>query len=975
MVKRLSGLPTLRIDPEKQIFIQYNAKTYKGFKGDTIASLLYADGIRIFSRSIKYHRPRGLYSLNGESANTLMEVDGIPNVPAENTLARSGMMVQAQNVPGNHPERDPMRILDKLHWAMPAGFYYRRFHKPAALWPFFANWIRRAAGIGRLKSDFEMKGRYDEIYLKADVCVIGGGPAGMSAAVASAKTGLRVVLLENRPWLGGDFEYRYASYGPGGRLYERARDLSEKVEQTANIRVFTHTAVIGAYSDNLITAFQRGAESDAFSERYVEIRSESVVVATGCIERPLLFENNELPGVMQAGCAHRLARTWGLLPGESAVFSIGHDMGLEAAVDLSDLGLKIVCVADTRKEGHSEVLLSELKKRNIHVLKGWTAVKAHGRKTLNGVTLTSIDGTGSGSYECDTLVASAGLTPLTGLMSLLQVESKFDAHTGFFLPHNLPPKMHLAGRIQGLCDPLSIETSGYLAGLRAAADCGQQCETAIREAEQSLASWPGPVRGADLVSAPVSGKKTFICFDEDTTLENIHQAIDMGFDVPELIKRFTAAGTGPGQGAIAGHNLPLYLNHILDLPESGFKPTMVRSPLIPTYLATYAGTNRDMSKRTPVHVRQVMDGGKMVRVGLWHRARHFGPDRTCRQEVLNVRTNVGMLDASTLGKFRIHGPDALKALERIYVGDMSNVSQEKVKYSAMCNEDGCVIDDGVVIKRGENDYYFTTTTARAGSTIEWFRYHTRYDRWEYHIVNLTDAFGVINLAGPNAREVLRKVTDADVSNASFPYGGYREFVIGNSIPVRAVRLGFLGELSYELHCPSSYMLALWDILAEAGKRFGIQNFGLEAQNILRMEKGHIIIGSETEQRTTLHDVGLGFLWHRGKPEARTVGSIALAHTENQKGRLKLVGFRLSDGSARPPRDGSIIVEDKIRGYVCIARYSETLKEVVGMALVEDFLSELGNRLKIYEDDCKGKLLYARVAKMPFYDPQGQRMRS
>jgi sarcosine oxidase subunit alpha len=364
----------------------------------------------------------------------------------------------------------------------------------------------------------------------------------------------------------------------------------------------------------------------------------------------------------------------------------------------------------------------------------------------------------------------------------------------------------------------------------------------------------------------------------------------------------------------------------------------------------------------------------MERVGIWNRARRFSKDRNAEREIENVRNNVGMLDGSTLGKFRIHGPDALKALQRVYVSDMSRVTVGRVKYSAMCNEDGCVIDDGVVTKVGENDYFLTTSTTRAGETSEWLRYHTRYDNWDFQIINLTDAYGVINLAGPNARKVFRKVTIDDVSNEAFPFSGYRELVVGDGIPVRVMRLGFGGELSYEFHVPSSYMQALWDIVEEAGQEFGIKKFGLEAQSTLRLEKGHVILGSESEQRTTLHDIGLGSLWYRDKLEFKTVGAAALSQTEHQKGRLKLVGFRMEDPSARPPRDGSPVVDQRIRGYICTARYSYSLGEPIGMALVDDELAAVGTRLGIFEDECNGRLVHGIVVSMPFYDPEGRRMK-
>ena len=971
-MKRLEKLSTLRIDPAKTLQFKYRNKRLKGLSGDTVASALYANGIRIFSRSLKYHRPRGLYSLDGESSNTCMQLNGIPNVCAETTPLADGMQLEAQNVTGS-PEWDLKGFMDKLDWAMPAGFYYRSMHKPARIWPIALKQVRKAAGLGKISAKFQMPGTYDEIYPAADVCVIGGGPAGMSAALAAAEHGLRVILLEIRPWLGGLFDYRTAQNEAGESLAQSARKMAQQLDLNPNVRIFTQAAVVGVYNNNLVTAFQKGRESDYFDERYLEIRAASVVVATGCIERPLLFENNERPGVMQIGCAHRLAHTYGLLPGKQAVFSIGHDLGLEAALDLADLGLEVICVADIREDGQDPALLEGLKQRNIPFLRGWVATRAHGNKALNKVSLATVTGTLQKDFSCDLLVASAGMTPLTGPLSLAQAKLAYEPYTGFFMPQQLPAKVQVAGRMLGLNHPASIETSGLLAGILAAADCGESVESRLKEVREKLNQLPGPDQGCKLVTAPVQGRKTFICFDEDTTIKNVKQALAMGFDATELIKRFTAAGTGPGQAGIPGHNLPLFVAQYHGDTKATAMPTTMRAPLVGTFIATYAGSNHDMCKRTAVHDSQKDAGGIIRRIGVWKRARYFSEDLSCRKEIENVRQNVGLLDASTLGKFRLWGPDALKALQRVYVSDMSKIADGKVKYSAMCNDDGCIIDDGVVVKRAENDYYFTTSTARAGVTVEWLRYHTRYNGWRFHMVNLTDAFGVINIAGPNARKVLEKVTDADVSDGAFPYAGYREFMINETIPVRSMRLGFVGELSFELHVPSSYMQALWDVLVEAGKEFGIRHFGLEAQNVLRMEKAHLIIGSESEQRTTLHDVGLGFLWDRHKSDAKTVGAVALKQTENQEERLKLVGFKMED-SARAPKDGSIIVDNRIRGYVCIARHSFTLKESVGLALVDEPLAVEGTRLQIYEDECNGQHIYATVVPTPFYDPEGKRLR-
>lgn len=972
MMNRLTDLPTLRISPAEFLSFTYRGKQYRGMVGDTVATALFANGVRVFARSTKYHRPRGLYSLDGECSNTCMEVNGVPNVRTEKTPLRDGMVVKPQNVWGS-PEQDLLGFLDRLDWAMPAGFYYRWMHKPYKFWPFFLKQIRRMAGLGTLKASLELARNYDEVYPNTDVCVIGGGPAGMSAALAAAEQGLRVILLESRPWLGGFFDYRAAQYTPDVPLHQRAQALSRQVEETRNIRVFAYTTIIGVYSNNLVTAFQVGREGDAFGERYVEIRAESLVVATGCIERPLIFENNERPGVMQIGCAHRLSRTYGLLPGERAVFSIGHDLGLEAAIDLSDLGLSVLAVADSRQDGQDPRLLEGLGERRIPFLRGWVSSAADGEKTLKKVTLSTTEGTGHREFDCDVLVASAGLTPVSGPLSLAQAKMGFDVHTGFYLPKQLPPKVHAAGRMLGFQDSFSIEGSGRLAGLSAAADCGALVETLLKGLQDKLEELPGPVRGSKLVMAPGKGNKRFICFDEDTTIKNIYQGCDMGFDAVELSKRFTAAGTGPGQGGIPGHNLPLVISQYHGESSGPALPSTVRAPLIPTLLATYAGTNHDMYKRSPLHETQEEAGALFRRIGVWKRARYFSKDFICRAEIENVRYNVGLIDVSTLGKFRLFGPDAVKALQRVYVGNMSKISEGKIKYSAMCNDDGNLIDDGVIAKRGDTDYYFTASTARAGATVEWFRYHTRYDGWEYHLVNLTDAFGAINLAGPNARSVLQKLTDADVSNEAFPFMGYREFTIAETIPVRVMRLGFVGELSFEIHMPASLTQMVWDLLMEAGEAFGIRAFGLEAQSALRMEKGHVIIGQESEIRTTLHDLGLGFLWFREKPEAKTVGAVALKQTEHQEGRLKLVGIQMEDAS-RCPEDGSLIVDREIRGFVCTARKSVTLKESVGLALVESQLAKQGTRLELFEDGSVDARLYATVVPTPFYDPEGKRLR-
>ena len=591
------------------------------------------------------------------------------------------------------------------------------------------------------------------------------------------------------------------------------------------------------------------------------------------------------------------------------------------------------------------------------------------------MTLSSLNGHFNRQLPCDLLVASAGLTPVTGPLTLAEAKLAYDSHTGFFLPRTLPAWLFAAGRMLGLNDFETVSASGRLAGLRAAGRCGADTAAPVRDCMSELEALPGPARGCKFVSAPRSGRKTFICFDEDTTLKNVDQAMDMGFDVPELIKRFTSAGTGPGQGGIPGHNLALYVGQSGSSPDSEPRPTLTRPPLVPTLMATYAGSAHAMTKRTPLHDLQVAEGGRMETVGDWRRARRFSDDARCREEIENVRANVGLLDASTLGKFRIFGPDALKAMQRVYVSDMSRMHPGKARYSAMCNDDGCLTDDGVIVQTGENDYYFTTSTGRAGVTAEWIRYHTRFDGWDFSIVNLTDAYGVINIAGPNARAVLSRVTRAAVDNQAFPYMGYREFKVGGvpgARPAPGLRRRALLRAARALLVDAQRVgAACWRPAASSASA--------TSGSRPRTRCGWTRRTSSSARSPSSARPCTIWVWASSgtdtSPRPKPWATAALRHTENQPGRLKLVGFKMENANAAPPKDGSPIVDRRIRGYVCTARLSVALKEVVGLALVDDELAGLDSRLAIYEDGCQGNLIYAKVVKKPFYDPQGERLRS
>jgi sarcosine oxidase subunit alpha len=978
MTARLPEAPTQRIDRNREIRFTYRGKPMKGFAGDTIATALYANGVRIFSRSMKYHRPRGLFNLDGWSAACLMSVDGEPNVRGCKTPLRQGMVVKPQNVIGS-PEWDLLSVMQWFSFAMPVGFYYKTFHKPAWMWRFAEPVIRRAAGLGEI--DPEMPDYiYENRYLNAEVCVIGGGAAGMRAALEAAKAGVRVVLLEMKDHLGGSLDYRSAQTNSGAPAYRYAAQMADEVSAQPNIRLLLSTSATAIYQSNQVTAVQRGCPSDHFRECYYQIRAGSVVVATGAIERPLVFQNNDYPGIMQGSCAQQLAHTYGIKPGDRAVVSGGHDGMLEAAMDLSKLGVEIVAVADCRSKGFASEPFSYLEKSGIPFLPDSAAVKAKGFRTLSGVTIKSLNGSGSRQFDCDLLLAAAGLTPLSQLLSVAGARMAYDPHTAQFLPTDLPPGVHAAGRVMAQEDLVAIEAQAKFAGLAALHDAGLDVKGELNAAKEAFDGLPKPKTAREIVGSPGKGHKRFVCFDEDVTENQIEDAMGEGFDQTELVKRYTTIGTGPSQSYLSGYNLPLMVAEMKGLEPGTVAPTTVRAPVVPTSMAVLGGRRHAPVKRTPLHASQKALGGTFRLAGVWDRVRFF-QHPLARDEIMNVHKNVGFIDVSTLGKFRLFGRDALKLLQRVYVGDMSKLKEGRLKYAAMCNEEGVLIDDGVVAKMGANDYFFTTSTVRAPNTNEWLSFHSRLENWQTELVNLTDAMAAINIAGPRSREVMARLTTQDVSNEALEYMGIQKMTLCGEMEALVMRVGFVGELSYEIHIPSSYGPGLHEAILEAGKPFGIKPFGLEAQSVLRLEKGHVIIGTDSDNHSTLHDLGMARAWDKKKTDAKTVGVPALRATAKQTHRQKLVGFVMQN-PGETPTDGSIVVAGGVvRGRVCSSRFSEILGQSIGLALVDPDLAG-GETLEIFTDrklaEKKGqavRTVKAKIVPAPFYDPDGARLRS
>lgn len=966
-MKRLHQPLTRLINESKKVTFSWQGKKYSGYEGDTLATALYAAGVKIFSRSLKYHRPRGLFSLDGEGVSTMVEVDKIPNTRAETTPIKEGMVATAQNYVGSL-NYDLMSINDKFSWFMSAGFYYRMFHKPEFLWKKVIEPIRKAAGTGKLDLDHDYSQKVEERFLHTDICVIGGGPAGMKAALSAAKTGANVILLERRSDLGGFYNWRTAIVD-GLPAMKRAKNIAREVKDHSQITVFKDTFAMGIWGERQVTAYKRGGAGDKYVEQYIEIMAESVVCCTGCLERPLIFNHNDRPGVIQADCAHRLANQYGVIPGEKVAFSVGDNLGIEAAIDLVKLGVHVTMVADSRTSNYDGSLVNELKQLNIPFWPGYAISSITGYRKLKKALFTDIRTGATKTITCDCVVANAGRSADVRIVSTSGAKLKYDENSGFFIPNRLPENVFFAGRGKGLEKGLNIEVSGYNAGLDAAESIGISVDSLREDITIENENYsPCLIAVSPNIGA---GSKSFLCYDEDATLKTVNQGVQAGMERTDLAKRFVAIGLGAGQSALPGSNLSLALAKITGKNINTFTPTTVRPPVEPVSLETLAGPNHPIFKVTPLYDNLLKSGAIMQRMGIWKRAKFFSEDTSCRDEVNNVRNNVGVTDVSTLGKFRIFGPDAQKALERIYINSMDNFKEGKLKYVVALNGDGCLLDDGVAAKLGENDYFFTTSTGHAAKTIEWIRYHSRYEDWNYNIVNLTDQLAGMNVAGPNSQKVIGRALDIDISNEKLGPNGILKAKVGG-VDAWLMRVGFVGELAYEIHLPASAAASLWDLLFEAGKSFGIKPFGQEAQFILRLEKSHIIIGQETESRVNLLDVGMGFAWAKDDTQNRKVGSYALKVAKNQPGRLKLVGFTVDD-KGKIPGDGAVIVagENDVIGNVCSCRYSEALGKAIGMALVEETLAQVGSTLDLFEDgmDVKDRVK-ATVCPTPFYDPDG-----
>ncbi len=965
-VNRLPAPSGLLVDHEKKIEFTFEGHRYEGLAGDCIASALAASDQWLLSRSFKYHRPRGVLTMAGQDANSLVQLPADPNVLADREPIREGLKVQGQNYKGSL-ERDRHAWIGRFSKFLPVGFYYKAFYRPAGIWEKWALMFRKRTGLGRVDTAFK-PGYFDKQYLFCDIAVIGAGPAGMQAALEAAATGADVLLIEENRALGGSLTY--ARFDADGQLADSLRsELIAAIENEPRISVMTETVCNAWFTDNWLPLIK--------GSRMYKLRSRQVIACVGALEQQAVFRNNDLPGIMFGSAAQRLIKLYGVRPGTSAVVLTGNNDGYAVALDLADAGVQVSAIVELRCRPQLDTIARAAVSRGIKVIEGQAVYEAIPRTDGSHIAAVEVRATkGRGAWgdsgsriECDLLCTSVGFTPTYQLPCHAGGRLVYDEVRAFFNIENLPAGLHLAGSVQGCWELEEVRDQGRHMARVAAAELDLLQVDAQTQMEEKRSSGPN----FDWPIFPHPKGKEFVDFDEDLQIADIVNATRDGYEDIQLVKRYSTLGMGPSQGrnaALAGARLAASATG-RSVTETGV--TTARPPFAPERLSHLAGRSFYPVRYTSMHHRHLEAGAQMLIAGVWMRPAFYGPadarERCMREESLNVHSNVGLVDVSTLGGLEVRGPDAGEFLNRICTFAFVKQAVGRSRYVVMTNEAGVVIDDGVACRLHEELYYVTATTGGVDRVYQsMLRWNAQW-RLDVDVANVTAGWCGVNIAGPKSRAVLARLcTDVDLSAEAFPYMGVREGTVA-SIPARLLRVGFVGELGFEIHVPQHFGEALWDGLLEAGRDDGIKPFGIEAQRLLRLEKGHIIIGQDTDAMAHPGEVHLSWAVSRKKPFF--VGGRTITEIDKYPLTRKLAGFVINDPGAPIPEESHLVLQDdRMTGRVTSCYFSPILNKPIGMAFMTPDQAEPGNTVTIRVAD--GKLVSAEVVSMPFYDPENKR---
>ena len=986
-----------RIDRSAPLAFTFDGVRYAGYRGDTLASALLANGVRLVGRSFKYHRRRGIFGAGSEEPNALVRV-GVgaraePNLKATQVELHDGLAAESQN---RWPtlEFDVGALSNVASKLLPAGFYYKTFMWPGSWWMLYEHFIRKAAGLGRAPDEPDPD-HYDRRYAFCDVLVAGAGPAGLMAALTAARSGARVILLDDGPALGGSL-LASTSTIEGGDPTELVSRIGEELASCPNVRVLSRTTAFGYYDDNMIVALERRADhvpappEHCPRQRVWWIRAKEVVLATGAIERPLPFENNDFPGVMLASAARTYASQYGVRPGDRAVVFTNNDSAYEAIEPVLNTGTNIVAIVDARDGGPGGDALAIVQRLGIELISGSVVMRAIGRTAVDGVEVRSLspDGASVGDESrrmpCDLVCVSGGWNPTVHLFSQSQGRLRFDAERAAFVPGESVQRERSAGAARGLLRLSECLADGVTAGADAVRAAGLEAGPepscpAVQEWSDEVPVWP-------LWAVPLPSwrhGKRFVDFQNDVTVADIELAVREGYSSVEHLKRYTTLGMGTDQGRTSNVNGLAVLAATLgnEIPAVG--TTTFRPPYSPVALGAIAGrevgADQTPVRRTPMHDWHAEHGATFVTVGPWMRAQYYlrrGESMmdAINREALHVRQAVGMVDVSTLGKIEVRGRDAGEFLHRVYINRIRNLRVGRVRYAFMLREDGFVLDDGTCTRIRDDEYYLTTGTGHAAVVMMHLERYAQivWPELDVHLTSVTDQWAGTAVAGPHSRDLLAVACGgADVSNAGLPFMGCMETTVAGA-PVRIIRMTFSGEMAYEVHCPADYGVHVWEALLAAGERFDVMPYGTEALSVLRIEKGHVV-PNELDGRTIPADFG----FDRMEKDEDFIGRRSLERfRESERKRKSFVGLVSENGKA-VPRGGHLVWNPTaprpmpMLGHVTSNCYSPALQRYIALALMDD------------AEDWKGKMLYAaspltssyvpvRITDHVLIDPDNQR---
>ena len=989
-----------RIDRARPLAFRFDGRDFRGCRGDTLASALLANGVRLVGRSFKYHRPRGLLAAGVEEPNALVRVGtgarAEPNTRATQIELHDGLVAASQNAwPGLG--FDLGGIADAFSMTLPAGFYYKTFMWPAGAWKFYEKFIRMAAGLGRAPREPDPD-IYEKRHLHCDVLVIGAGPAGLAAARAAGGGGARVVLADDQPEPGGSLlASRDLVAGQAGAAW--AAEAAAALAELPELRLLSRTTVVSYLDHNYLVALERVNDHLEPERRHGprhrlwKIRAAQVVLATGALERPLVFADNDRPGVMLAGAARTYLARYGVRPGGRAVVTTNNDSAYRAALDAAEGGVEIAAIVDVRPEPRG-ALPRLARERGIEVVRGSAVTAVKGARRVAGVDVMALNGDASGvqgrrrAFDCDLVMMSGGWNPTVHLFSQSGGRLDWNARIASFVPGRRVQPCFEAGAVAGsfaLADALAEgaaagAAAAEAAGGRAGSSKAPACEPQPGDGELDLRPvWALP--GGRAVA------KRFVDFGNDVTADDVALAWRENYGSVEHLKRYTTTGMGTDQGKTSNVNALALLASLRGEPVEALGHTTFRPFYTPVTIGAVAGIDTgsrllDPVRMTPMHHWHEAHGAHFEDVGQWKRPYCYprageSVAEAVTRETFAVRSGVGILDASTLGKIDIQGPDAAELVNRVYTNDFSGLPVGGCRYGLMLKDDGMVFDDGVAARLAERRYLVTTTTGGAAAVLGWLEewLQCEWPDLEVFCTSVTSQWAAVAVAGPRSRRLVAELTALDLSNEAFPFMTWRDAEVAG-IPGRIFRISFSGDLGYEIQTPASYGLALWRALTTAGERYNVTPYGTEAMHVLRAEKGFPIIGQDTDGTTTPHDLGMSWIVSRKKGDF--LGRRGLERPDTLRtDRKQLVGLLTEDANDVLPEGAHISPEPHatppvpMEGWVSSSYYSPNCGRAIALALLKRGRERIGETVALPLAD---RLARARVVEPVFFDPEGERLR-